>query len=125
MKMWLALNDNCRYHTELAQAKNQEVTIKRLQDEKERHEKQFEETVETKVKELEKQLNRSFGQKERDIQQELLVVCGMFVALVSHFVCSIGTLHSRICWLLDGSARWCTFHCCQAQNADSWTFVLL
>eukprot|EP00039_Didymoeca_costata_P030357 m.29170 g.29170 ORF g.29170 m.29170 type:complete len:656 (+) comp8071_c0_seq1:257-2224(+) len=62
------------YHAEFAQIKNQEVTIKRLQDKVDDYEKQIENRVQGKAKEVERQLERKFSEREREIQEEALAV---------------------------------------------------
>eukprot|EP00048_Salpingoeca_helianthica_P017614 m.238155 g.238155 ORF g.238155 m.238155 type:complete len:650 (+) comp21631_c0_seq1:7-1956(+) len=60
------------YRTEFSDLKNQDVTIKGLRDELKRYEERMEETVQTRVREKEKQLLRTFGEKERELQEQQL-----------------------------------------------------
>jgi homeobox protein cut-like len=60
------------YHEEFAQVKNQDVTIKRLQDKLDEYEKSLDETIAGRVKDAERQLQSSFSQKQRDVEQEQL-----------------------------------------------------
>lgn len=62
------------YHAEFAEIKNQEVTIKRLQDKLDEYEKKTEETVQHRVREKERQLQRQFAEKEREVGEQQLKV---------------------------------------------------
>mmetsp|Transcript_26337 Transcript_26337/g.69218 ORF Transcript_26337/g.69218 Transcript_26337/m.69218 type:complete len:594 (+) Transcript_26337:162-1943(+) len=57
------------YHTEFAEIKNQEVTVKRLQEKLDEYEDQLDDTANTRVAERERELQRQFEEKERQLQE--------------------------------------------------------
>lgn len=56
------------YHEEFAQVKNQEVTIKGLKDKIKEIEAMSEQQVAQRLKEKEKELQRSYAEKEEQLQ---------------------------------------------------------
>ncbi|CAD5120720.1 DgyrCDS9284 [Dimorphilus gyrociliatus] len=62
------------YNNEFAQVKNQEVTIKSLKEKVRSLEEEMESKVCNQLKERERQLERSFAEKEREIQDSNLDV---------------------------------------------------
>lgn len=57
------------YHEEFAEIKNQEVTVKRLQDKLDEYEKSMESTIQTRLAEKERHLLRQFAEKERELNE--------------------------------------------------------
>eukprot|EP00038_Savillea_parva_P031551 m.87819 g.87819 ORF g.87819 m.87819 type:complete len:661 (+) comp9725_c0_seq1:131-2113(+) len=57
------------YHAEFAAIKNQEVTVKRLQEKLEEYEERMDDTTRAQVAERERQLQREFEEKERELQE--------------------------------------------------------
>eukprot|EP00047_Mylnosiga_fluctuans_P021623 m.107027 g.107027 ORF g.107027 m.107027 type:complete len:649 (+) comp8964_c0_seq1:1835-3781(+) len=62
------------YRTEFADLKNQDVTIARLKDELKKYEDKMEDSVQQRVREKERQLLRSFADKERALQDQQLAM---------------------------------------------------
>lgn len=62
------------YNSEFAEVKNQEVTIKQLREKLKEFEEKLESTAQAKAKEKEKELQRMFAEKERNLQETQMVV---------------------------------------------------
>lgn len=62
------------YRTDFADIKNQEVTIKRLQDKIDALESDIEATVSKRVAEKERQLKKDFAEQERELQEQQLEI---------------------------------------------------
>ncbi|XP_072044688.1 protein CASP-like isoform X2 [Amphiura filiformis] len=62
------------YNQEFAEVKNQEVTIKNLRDKVKEYEDKMEAVAEARAKEKEKELQRSFANKERQLQETQMSV---------------------------------------------------
>ncbi|GAB1602343.1 protein CASP-like [Argonauta hians] len=62
------------YNHEFAEVKNQEVTIKQLKEKIKEYEERMEATVDAKVKEKEKEVYKTFAEKERQLQETQLAV---------------------------------------------------
>ncbi|XP_064600449.1 protein CASP-like [Liolophura sinensis] len=60
------------YNCEFAEVKNQEVTIKQLREKVKEYEERLESAVEARAKEKEKELQRQFSEKERQLQENQL-----------------------------------------------------
>lgn len=60
------------YHEEFAEIKNQEVTVKRLQDKLDEYEKNMESTIQSRLAEKERHLQREFAEKERELNESQL-----------------------------------------------------
>eukprot|EP00040_Diaphanoeca_grandis_P015651 m.80134 g.80134 ORF g.80134 m.80134 type:complete len:652 (+) comp25285_c0_seq1:378-2333(+) len=58
------------YHDEFAEIKNQEVTVKRLEEKLAEYEKNMESTIATRLAERERQLQRDFAEKERELNED-------------------------------------------------------
>eukprot|EP00053_Salpingoeca_punica_P016324 m.153539 g.153539 ORF g.153539 m.153539 type:complete len:665 (+) comp16942_c0_seq1:248-2242(+) len=62
------------YRSEFSDVKNQEVTINLLKDKIKEYEEKTADIVETKVKEKERQMIRQFAEKERELQEDKLLL---------------------------------------------------
>lgn len=62
------------YNNEFAEVKNQEVTVKQLKEKVKELDEKLESTAQAKAKEREKELQRQFADKERQLQETQMVV---------------------------------------------------
>ncbi|XP_050409045.1 protein CASP isoform X3 [Patella vulgata] len=87
------------YNHEFAEVKNQEVTIKQLKDKLKEHEDKLESTAESRAKEKERELQRSFAEKERQLQETQLAVAkklGEAEQKISSLQLSLETIQSEL-----------------------------